>query len=84
MNAITLDDAKRDFDAVVGKVITDAEPTFISTGGGEGVVVLPRDEYDAWQETAYLLRNPANAEHLRRSIAEAEAGQVSEQELIVP
>jgi antitoxin YefM len=67
-----LDEARHDLDAVVGKVITDAEPTLVSIGGGQGVVLVPLDKFNAWQETVYLLRSPANAEHLRRSIAEAE------------
>jgi antitoxin YefM len=45
-------------------------------------VFLPLDEYHSWKETLYLLSNPANAEHLRRSIAEAEAGKVMERELL--
>ena len=40
--------------------------------------LLPLDEYNSWKETIYLLANPANAEHLRRSIAEAEAGEARE------
>jgi len=35
-------------------------------------------------ETAYLLRSPANAEHLLRSIADAEAGRIETEELINP
>jgi len=38
--------------------------------------MVPEAEYRSMQETAYLLRSPANARELRRSIAEAEAGQV--------
>jgi antitoxin YefM len=33
--------------------------------------MLSMDEFNAWQETAYLLSNPANAARLRKSIAEA-------------
>jgi len=40
------------------------------------VFMVPEAEYRSMQETAYLLRSPANARELRRSIAEAEAGQV--------
>lgn len=40
------------------------------------------DDSNAWKETLYLLSNPANAEHLRRSIAEAQAGNVDEHELL--
>jgi antitoxin YefM len=35
---------------------------------------MPLDEFNSSKETLYLLANPANAAHLRRSIAEAEAG----------
>jgi antitoxin YefM len=35
-------------------------------------------------ETAHLLRSPANAERLLRSIADAEAGRAEAQELIDP
>jgi antitoxin YefM len=38
----------------------------------------------SWRETLYLLSSPANVEHLRRSIDEADTGKVSESELIDP
>lgn len=38
--------------------------------------MVPEAEYRSMKETAYLLRSPANARELRRSIAEAERGQV--------
>ncbi len=50
----------------------------------ERAVLLSLDEFNSWQETLYLLSNPANAAHLRGSIAEAEAGQIVERELIDP
>jgi antitoxin YefM len=82
MNAVTLKDAKLNLEYLVEKVIADAEPTIIITESGEQVVFLPLDEYNSWKETLYLLSNPANAEHLRRSIAEAQAGNVQEHELL--
>jgi antitoxin YefM len=41
-----------------------------------------RREERSWKETRYLLANPANAEHLRRSIAEARKGETQERELL--
>lgn len=82
MNAVTSKDAKLNLEQLLEQVIADAEPTIVVTESGEQVVVLPLDEYNSWKETLYLLANPANAEHLRRSIAEAEAGQVQQRELL--
>jgi antitoxin YefM len=81
MHTVSLDHAKQEFEAVVARVLADAEPTVVNTPAGESVVVVPLDDFKAWQETAYLLRSPANAEHLRQSIAEAETGNVASREL---
>ena len=82
MNAITLKEAQLKLQEVVEQVIADAEPTIVVSDHGEQVVLVPLDEYNSWKETAYLLSNPANAEHLRRSIAEAKAGEARERELL--
>ncbi|WP_373685354.1 hypothetical protein [Acinetobacter sp. YH12154] len=36
------------------------------------------DEYKVFEETAYLLRSPANAKRLRDSIAQIKAAQINE------
>ncbi|MCI0697069.1 type II toxin-antitoxin system prevent-host-death family antitoxin [candidate division KSB1 bacterium] len=82
MNAITLNDAKQNLDHLIAQVIADAEPAIICSDRGEKAVLLSLSEFNSWQETLYLLSNPANAEHLRKSIAEAQMGKTSERELI--
>jgi antitoxin YefM len=82
MHTISLDDAKQDLESVVARVLADAEPAVLNMPSGESVVVVPLDDFEAWQETNYLLRTPANAEHLRQSIAEAATGRVSPRDLI--
>ena len=82
MNAVTAKNAKLNLDRLLDQVIADAEPTIVVTEEGGQVVLLPLDEYNSWKETLYLLSNPANAEHLRLSIAEAEAGKVQERKLL--
>ena len=82
VNAVALKDAKLNLERLVQQVIADAEPTIVVTESGEQVVFLPLDEYNSLKETFYLLANPANADHLRRSIAEAEAGQSRERKLL--
>jgi antitoxin YefM len=74
MKVVSLKDGKIDLEELVEQVIADVEATIVVTKSGDQVVVLPLDEYNSWKETAYLLSNPANADHLRRSIAEAKSG----------
>jgi antitoxin YefM len=81
MNAIPLENARSDFDGVVARVLADAEPVMVNTAGGGKVVIMPLDEFESWQETAYLLKDPANAAHLRESLAQVDRGQVAEHEL---
>jgi antitoxin YefM len=81
MQAVSWNDAKQDFEAVVARVLADAEPVVVDTPSGQSVVVVPLDDFEAWRETAYLLRAPANAEHLRQSIAEAESGKFQSRDL---
>ena len=79
MQAVTLKDAKRNLPRLVEQILADAEPRIVVTERGGQVVVMPLDEFNSWKETLCLLGNPANAAHLRRSIAEA--GQAQKREL---
>lgn len=72
MNIVTVQEAKGNLDSLIAEVFSNAEPTVITSGNGQHIVMLSLDEFNAWQETVYLLSNPGNAAHLRRSIAEAE------------
>ncbi len=74
MQAITLKNAKRNLQRLVDQVLADAEPQIVVTDQGGQVVVMPLDEFNSWKVTMFLLSNPANAAHLRRSMKEAETG----------
>jgi antitoxin YefM len=82
MNAVTLADAKENLEQLVEQVLADAEPAILCTEKGEKVVLVSLDEFNSWKETIYLLGNPANAAHLRESIAEARAGKLAEKSLV--
>jgi antitoxin YefM len=84
MNVVTVNEAKRNLDMLIEKVFSDAEPAIITTKTGQQIVMLSLDEFNAWKETAYLLSNPANAEHLRKSISEAQLGKTIEHKLVEP
>ena len=82
MDAITTNKASQNLDNLVEQVIADVEPTILCNDKGKRAVLMSLDEFNSWQETLYLLSNPANAEHLRKSIQEAKTGKVLEKGLI--
>ncbi len=84
MVAITANEAKKNFESLAAKVVSDADPLVITLESGAQLVLMPLEDFSAWQETAYLLSSPANAEQLRTSIHEARLGNVMEKQLIEP
>jgi antitoxin YefM len=56
-------------------------PLVVKRQNGESVVTISLAEYESLEETLHLLRDPANAERLLRSICEAEAGKLVEHEI---
>ncbi|MBI2501699.1 MAG: type II toxin-antitoxin system prevent-host-death family antitoxin [Candidatus Latescibacteria bacterium] len=82
MNAVTLAEAKQNLEQLIEQAIANAEPTIICTDSGEKVAFLSLDEFNSWKETLYSLSNPANAAHLRQSIAEIHADKTQERDLL--
>ena len=64
------------------RVEDDRDELVVIRRNNEPLVVLPLAELERLRETIQLLGTPANAEHLRRSIAEAHAGESVERTLI--
>ncbi len=84
MQAITSSQAKEQLDQLIEQVILDVEASIVCNSQGKQAVLMSLDEFNAWQETLYLLSNPANAEHLMESIKQARSGQKSVRKLIEP
>lgn len=57
-------------------------PIIITRKSEAPVVMISLEDYNAMQETTYLLRSPASAKNLLASMAELEAGNGTERELI--
>ncbi len=56
-------------------VVLDNTPLIVQRPNGESVVVISLEDYNALVETEYLLSNPANVQHLRKSIEQANHGE---------
>ncbi|MEB3828365.1 type II toxin-antitoxin system Phd/YefM family antitoxin [Phormidium sp. CCY1219] len=82
MKAINSKQAKQQLDEIIDRVILDVEPAILSNEQGRQAVLMSLDEFNSWQETLYLLSNPANAEHLLKSLEQAKQGRKSVKELV--
>ena len=82
MDAISYTVARANLAKTMEKVCNDHDPVIITREEDPPVVMLSLEDYQSMEETAYLLRSPANARHLLESISELEAGKGTEQELI--
>ncbi|QEM81808.1 YoeB-YefM toxin-antitoxin system antitoxin YefM [Halomonas binhaiensis] len=82
MRTITYSKARQNFSAVLDETVNDHAPTLITRQNGEPCVLISLEEYDALEETAYLLRSPNNAERLQQSLKQLREGKGRERELI--
>ncbi|RVU30907.1 MULTISPECIES: type II toxin-antitoxin system Phd/YefM family antitoxin [Neptunomonas] len=82
MNSISYTAARSNLAKTMDRVCDDHAPIAITRKGEGAVVMISMDDYQALEETAYLLRSPKNTQRLIESIAELEAGNGQEKELI--
>jgi len=73
---MTYSAARARLSATMDHVVNDHEAVIITRSNRPSVVMLSLADYKAMEETAYLLRNPHNAQRLLQSIAQINAGQV--------
>jgi antitoxin YefM len=81
MDAITYSSARANLARTMDRVCEDHEALIITRNGEQAVVMLSLEDYQALEETAYLLRNPANAKRLLSAAAQLGAGKGLERKL---
>lgn len=78
--AITASEARKNLFPLIEKVNADRTPIEITSKRGDAVLMAV-DDYRALEETAYLLRSPANVRRLLESMEQARTGKAEEREL---
>ncbi len=74
MKSITYTAARENLASTINRVCEDQAPVVITRNRDQAVVMISLAEYESLQETAYLLRSPANAKRLLKSIDSLERG----------
>lgn len=82
MRVVSFTEARNRLKSVLDTVINDADATVITRRDAENAVVMSLDYYNSLMETVHLLRSPANAEHLNRSILQFRKGKVSNRDVV--
>lgn len=80
MTAITASDARKTLFPLIQQVNADHTPVEIVSKHGNAVLVS-KEDWDSMEETAYLLRSPANAARLAEAMAQARRGEAVERDL---
>ena len=70
MEQLTASEFRSNLKTLLDRVNNNHEPVSIRRAGGRAVVVMDADDYESILETLYLVRNPANAERLRKGMAQ--------------
>ena len=82
MKAITYTNARQNLAKTMENVCNDHAPVIITRKTTDSVVMMSLADYEALEETAYLLRSPKNTKRLIESIAQLENGKGTERDLI--
>ncbi len=81
MDAMTYTAVRANLASTMDRVCDNHEALIITRNSEQSVVMLSLEDYKALEETAYLLRTPANARRLLSAVAQLNAGKGLEREL---
>ncbi|MEG4487739.1 type II toxin-antitoxin system prevent-host-death family antitoxin [Microcoleus sp. D2_18a_B4] len=82
MNIVSFSEARNNLKAVLDRVVEDTDYTIITRRDAEDAVVMSLELFNSLLETVHLLKSPANAAHLERSIAQFKQGKVVDRHLL--
>jgi antitoxin YefM len=84
MRVISFSDARNSLKKVIDQVVDDADVAVISRRDAPDAVLMSLDTFNSWMETVHLLKTPANAAHLEKSIQQLRKGRTKPRSLIAP
>ena len=82
MKVVNFTEARNNLKSVLDSVIDDADYTVITRRDSNDTVVMSLDTFNSIMETFHLLKTPANAEHLMKSIRQYKNSQVKFEDIV--
>ena len=81
MKVVNFSEARNQLKSVLDQVVNDADYTIISRRDADDAVVMSLDQFNGLMETVHLLKSPANAAHLSKSIKQYRDGKTKQYDL---
>ena len=82
MDTISYTAFRNELASTLDKVNDDHSPIIITRQNGSPAVVMSLEDFKSYEETAYLMASPKNAQRLNQAVAEIEANNSTPHELI--
>jgi antitoxin YefM len=82
MDAISYTRLRSNLTREMERVCEDHAPVIVTRKASSSVVMMSLDDYEALEETSYLLRSPKSVRRLLESISELEAVGGTERDLV--
>jgi antitoxin YefM len=82
MNVVSFSEARTNLKMLCDRVVDDADHTVITRRDAPDVVVMSLESFNSLIETVHLLKSPANAAHLAKSIEQFKQGKAKERGLL--
>jgi antitoxin YefM len=82
MRIVNFSDARNNLKQVIDRVVEDADVAVIARRDAPDAVVMSLETFNSWVETVHLLKSPANAGHLAKSIRQLRAGKARPRSLV--
>lgn len=82
MRVLNFSEARNNLKQVIDSVVEDADYAVITRRDAPDAVLMSLDTFNSMAETVYLLKSPANAAHLARSIEQFRKGKTRSRTLV--
>jgi antitoxin YefM len=84
MAHVSYSELRNNLASYMEEVCDDRAPLVVTRQNARSVVIMSEEDYEGLMETVHLLKSPANAARLLRSIKDADRGKLKKRETVEP
>jgi len=84
MAHVSYSELRNNLASYMDQVCDDRAPLVVTRQNARSVIMMSEEDYEGLIETVHLLKSPANAARLLRSIKQADQGQSTERDIVEP